>query len=478
VSTEAQPQKQVVRFGRRQSKGVLLGFSGIRIVVIGTALSLIVIAMFSFGVAGLVASSPLWAGLLASAFVRWNGEPAVESASTLLHWAARRAAKQTRFRVRSDAIRPAGTLALPGDAAALRFHVDKATDAAMIHDPHRNTLSAVIRVSHPAYVLLSPDDQTHRVTAWSRVLAGVSASGTCAGIQILESTFPDPGHGVRDWYIERGMHDGSWAAEQYAELMANAAPASSTHRTLIALSLDMRRAGKAIRNAGRGINGAAEVLRADMVNFASSLQAADLRIEGWLNPNELAVAVRQAYDPVDTSTTRDLRTAGPVAIDEHWDHLRHDTGFSAVLWVSEWPRIEVAPHFLHALVFLPDVRKSISIVGKPLGTGEALRAIRKEKVEYLTEAQQNARIGKIADLSADQEYADVLDRERALVSGHADVRFSGFIAITATSRDELSTAVSAAERAATQCGCETRVLYGQQSQAFTVAALPLGRAVH
>ena len=173
-----------------------------------------------------------------------------------------------------------------------------------------------------------------------------------------------------------------------------------------------------------------------------------------------------------------LATAGPVSLDEHWDHLRHDTAFTTVLWISEWPRIDVAPHFLHALVFLQNVRKSISIVAKPLGTSEALRAIRKEKVEYITEAQQNARIGKVADLSADQEYADVLARERALISGHADLRYSGFVAITAQSRDELASAVAAAARAATQCGCETRVLFGQQAQAFAVAALPLGRTVH
>lgn len=481
MTAQMQFQQPLVRFGRRQSKGVLLGFSGIRLVMIGAGLCVLVTAMFAFGSLGLIGSSPIWAGLLAAAFVRWNGEPAVESAPAVLHWTGRKAAKQTQFRARTDTVRPAGTLALPGDAAALRFHVDEATGTAMIHDPHRHTLSAVIRVSHPSYVLLSPDDQARRVTAWSRVLAGVAATGSCAGIQIMESSFPDPGHGVRDWYSGHGVHDDTWASTQYQALMDNAAPASCTHRTLISLSLDLRRAGKAIRDAGRGISGAAEVLRADMINCANSLRAADLRTEGWLTPDELAVAVRQAYDPAATVTIPGvvgLDTAGPVAVDEHWDHLRHDSGFSAVLWVSEWPRIDVAPHFLHSLVFLPDVRKSISIVAKPLGTSEALRAIRKEKVEYLTEAQQNARIGKIADLSADQEYADVLARERALVSGHVDIRFSGFLAITATSHDELSAAVGAAERAATQCGCETRVLFGQQAQSFTVAALPLGRAVH
>jgi len=59
-------------------------------------------------------------------------------------------------------------------------------------------------VSHPAYVLLSPDDQARRVAGWSRAIAGLGATGTCAGLQILESAFPDPGHAVRDWYAANG----------------------------------------------------------------------------------------------------------------------------------------------------------------------------------------------------------------------------------------------------------------------------------
>ena len=477
--SSTQVDQPMVRFGRRQTKGVLLGFSALRLTAIGIAIAVLVAGMFAFGQTGLIVSAPIWAGLLAVAFLRWNGDAVADTLPVLLHWGARSAARQRRYRIRASAPRPAGTMALPGDAAALRFHLDEASGAAMIHDPHRRTLSAVLRLSHPAYVLLSPDDQAHRVASWSRVLAGLAATGTCASVQILESTLPDPGHGVRDWYANHAAPGSPWAAEQYAALVEHAAPASHTHRTLLVLSLDLRRAARTIRDAGRGIAGAAEVLRGDMTTCAASLRAADLRTDGWLGADDLAALIRDTYDPAtDSSThTATLTTAGPVAIDEHWNHLRHDSAFSTVLWISEWPRIDVAPHFLHSLVFLQDVRKTITLTAKPLGTGEALRSIRKEKVDYLTEASQNARIGKITDLAAEQEYADVLARERALISGHADLRFAGFITITAATRDDLTAAVAAAERAATQSGCETRVLLGQQAQAFTVAALPLGRGI-
>jgi hypothetical protein len=163
---------------------------------------------------------------------------------------------------------------------------------------------------------------------------------------------------------------------------------------------------------------------------------------------------------------------------EHWDHVQHDSGFSSVLWISEWPRIEVGASFLHALIFEPGIRKSFSLVATPLTTAQALRDIRRQKVEYVTDAAQKAKIGQIADMSDAQEYSDVLDRERALIAGHADYRFSGFVAVTADSKEELDAAVSAMQRAIAQAGCESRVLVGQQARAFTAAALPLGRKVH
>ncbi|MDP9092401.1 MAG: hypothetical protein M3N95_05510 [Actinomycetota bacterium] len=481
VMTAGNDPRPLVRFGRRQSKGVLLGLSGVRLATLATAILVMTVGVFAFGIAGLIVSAPAWSGLAAAAFLRWQGRPAIESAGVLAHWAVRVATGQTRFTVRPSALRPAGTMALPGDAAALRFHTEQRTGAVMVHDPHRQTLSAMVHVTHPAYVLLSPDEQARRVTAWSTAIAGLAGSGSCPSVQVLESTLPDPGHGVRAWLSSHGVEDGAWASKEYSALVEQLAPTSFKHRTLISLTVDLKRSASAVRGAGRGIAGAAEVLRRDMSAFEVSLRSADLRIRRWMTAPELAVVIRQAYDPaadamLHTDAGANLTHAGPVAVDERWDHLRHDGAYSRVLWISEWPRTQVAPDFLHALVFEPGIRKSISVVAKPLATAEALRAIRKEKVEYLTEAQQSSRIGRLTDLSAEQEYGDVITRERALASGHTDLRFSGFICVTAPTHESLIASVASVERAASQCGCETRVLVGQQASAFVVAALPLGRA--
>ena len=92
-----------------------------------------------------------------------------------------------------------------------------------------------------------------------------------------------------------------------------------------------------------------------MTSFDASLRAADLILDTWLGEGDLAATLRTAYDPGFGTTDRPARleAAGPVAVDECWDHLRHDTAYSAVLWVKEWPQTAAPPFFLHALIFQP-----------------------------------------------------------------------------------------------------------------------------
>jgi hypothetical protein len=478
----ANSQPLTVRFGRLPRRGVILGLSTPRVACVAGAVATVVPLLTWLGVVGLLVSAPLWATFLALAFVPWNGAAAIETLPTAGRFAGRRIGRQTRFRARVDAPKPSGTLALPGDTTALRFHVDDPTGTAMVLDPHEHTLTAVALVQHPAYVLLSPEEQARRVHGWGRTLAAL-ANGSCARIQILESSLPDSGRTITGWWESQGsIDDQQWSTEQYQELMRTCAPSASTHRTLIAIAVDLKRARSAVRRSGRGIAGGAAVLRQEMNSLTSTLQGAELRLVHWFGEAELARTLRGAYDPAfdqlpSRSGGASLSTAGPMAVDEEWSMLRHDTGYSSVLWVREWPRVDVPTHFLHSLIFQPGIRRTLSITATPVPADKAIRDIRRAKVEHATDSMQKARIGAIADVSDAAELNDVLDRERALVSGHVDMRFTGLITVTADSPDDLESAVAAVERAAIQSGCETRRVLGQQAQAFSAAALPLARRV-
>ncbi len=96
-------------------------------------------------------------------------------------------------------------------------------------------------------------------------------------------------------------------------------------------------------------------------------------------------------------------------MDEMWDRIHHDSGWSRVLSISEWPRIEAPAHFLHSLIFAPGVRKTLCVTLRAKGTGEALRRIQREKSEMVADYRQKRKIGQVERLSEQQEYSDVLD---------------------------------------------------------------------
>jgi hypothetical protein len=300
----------------------------------------------------------------------------------------------------------------------------------------------------------------------------------------MERTLPDSGKGLAQWWSQHGRQDGSWTSSTYGELIDRAGPAGERHASTVSIALDMKAAGRAIRAAGGGKRGAAAVLWQEMSTMTAALRAADLAPSGWLEPGDLAVILRSAYDPVVAGALerlgvggRDLAPAGPVAVSESWASVRSDSAHHCVLWISEWPRSLVYPGFLAPVLLSSGVRRTFSLLFTPMRTDQAARDIRKKKTEYISDAAQRQRIGQVEDAQQSAEYNDVLQQEADLTAGHGILRTTGLIAVSAQDADELERAVADIEQAAIQASCETRRLWGQQAQSFSAAALPLCRSV-
>ena len=427
----------------------------------------------------MVSISPLLVLCVVLAWVGVGGRKIVEWLPIATVWMWRSVTGQLLFRRRIAKPRPAGSLSLPGDAARLRQWRDPESGAVMVHDPHAATLTAIVAVTHPAFILLDPLEQQRRVTSWGRVLATACRSGRIASLQVMERTLPGSGKGLAQWWSQHGTQDGSWASTTYGELIDRAGPAGERHASTVSVCLDLKAASRAIRAAGGGNRGAAAVLRQEMSTITAALRAADLSPSDWLGPGELAVILRASYDPDVAGALerhgdlgRDLATAGPVAVSENWSSLRSDSACHCVLWISEWPRSLVYPDFLAPVLLSSDVRRTFTLHYTPLRTDQAARDIRKKKTEYLSDAAQRQRIGQIEDARQSAEYHDVLQQEADLTAGHGLLRTTGLIAISARQPDELERAVADIEQAAIQASCETRRLWGQQAQAFCAAALP------
>lgn len=473
-----------VQFSRLTKRGLLLGLSLPQLIVLAVALVIVVASLYTAGGAGLAWSFPAWGALAAIAWVPISGRKVIEWVPIITRWMLRTRAHQTRYRRKIMTPRPAGTLALPGDLASLREWVDPVTGAAMVHDPHAQTLTAIIGVRHPAFVLLDPTEQQRRVQGWGRVLAAACRSGRIARIQVMERTLPDSGSGLAEWWRVHGHDDGSLVATTYRELIERAGPAGERHATTISLSLDLKAAARQVHAAGGGIAGGCRVLGQEMESFTAALRSAELASTGWLTPGEVALILRTAYDPAAGPALerhgelgRELALAGPVAVTETWDRLRSDSAHHAVLWISEWPRSQTFPGFLAPLVLTGGVLRSLSLHYLPVRADQAARDLRKKKTEMIADQAQRRKIGQVEDSQASAEYQDVLQQESELTSGHGVLRVVGLVSVSALTASELDAAVAQIEQAAIQASCETRRLVGQQAQAFTAAALPLARTI-
>ncbi|MEU4360364.1 SCO6880 family protein [Promicromonospora sp. NPDC023987] len=471
-STTPSGPVRAVKFSRLPKHALLLGLTAAQLAAITAGALPLIVALYIGGTA-IIFAVPFTVVGVGVAVVPVGGRAVVDWLPVTVAWAWRSLTGQLTFRARVDRPRPAGTLALPGRAAALRRFVDPVTGAALVHDPHASTLSMSIPVTSAGFELLDPGDQSRRVTGWGRVLATVCRSGRIKAVQVTQRTLPGSGASLVEWWNERQAGDSEFASRIYAELIERAGPTAERHQSVISLALDMQAAGRAIRAAGGGMTGAAAVLRQEAETLTTALRSADLTPAAPLDPAGLALWLRTGYDPPGApvleqhaATGRDLATAGPVAVAESWGALRSDSSWHAVLWISQWPQTAVDPGFLAPLLLTSGLQRALTIRYEPLRADVAARDLRRKKTGHITEAAQRARLGQIEDVTQVNEYDDVLTQEAELAAGHGVLRTTGLITVSAPDLDALEHDVAAIEQAAIQAGCETRRLWGQQSLAL------------
>jgi hypothetical protein len=477
-----------VAFPRRSRRGILLGLSLPQLLLISCALALLLATVLTTGLPGVIVLTPLWAAVATLVGVRRHGRSLADWAPIAVRYAWRRHAGQAMWLAR-PITRPRrdGVLHLPGSTASLTVLTpgDSPAGGSAVHDPHRQTLTAVARVSSRAFALLDPATQAANVASWGRLLAGVARTGHIATVQVLERTVPDSGDALARHWARTGRPDTPFAGRVYAELAASAGPAAAPHETYLAISLDLKAARRLIKQAGGGLTGAATVLGQTTASLTQSARAAGLTVTGWLTAREIAAAVRTAYDPAALSRLQqwsatgraetDPAAAGPVIQVEHTDRIATGSARHATYWVRDWPRTETHPGFLHGLLFTAGTRHALSLLYVPQGLDAALRDVRRAKSAIIADAAERARRGQVEQETDSAEYADVKAREKQLIAGHADVALTGLITVTADTDEHLDAACAHVETAAVTAQVDLQRLYLQQPEAFACAALPLAR---
>ncbi|WP_329620120.1 hypothetical protein OG357_05895 [Streptomyces sp. NBC_01255] len=477
-----------VKFPHRSRRGILLGLSLPQLVLVSGALALLLVTVLSTGLVGAIALAPLWAAVAALVAVRRDGRSLIDWAPVVARYAHRRRAGQTLWLARPvSRPRPDGVLHLPGTDASLKVVTpgDSANGAAAVHDPHGQTLTAIARVSSRAFALLDPATQNHNVSAWGRALAGIARTGHVATVQILERTVPDSGDTLARHWAQYGQADTPVAGQVYAELVASAGPAAAPHEAYLAISLDLKAAKRLVSQAGGGLNGAFTVMEQTTSSIAQAARSAGLTVTGWLSAREIAAVIRTAYDPKALGALQqwsetgraeaDAAASGPVVQVEEYDRIATDSARHATYWVEDWPRTETGAGFLHGLMFTAGVRRTLSLIYVPQGLESALRDVQRKKAAIIADASERSRRGQVDSEADSVEYADVKQRERQLIAGHADVALTGLLTVTAETDALLDAACAQVETAAVTAGVDLRRLLYQQSDAFALGALPLAR---
>ncbi|QWC86575.1 PrgI family protein [Nocardioidaceae bacterium] len=375
-------------------------------------------------------------------------------------------------------------LALPGAAGPMQVRAFTIQHREIAVIRQGNRWVGVVQVAAPAYPLADRATQHERVSAWGSLLAQLGQEGSrIASVQWLTRTIPDSGRGLEDWWQRHGQ-TGSPAAESYRLLIDGAGPAATRHETFVAVAVDERRCRRALRAAGGGPEGMASVLATELSWLEAGLRRSDVEVLGWLNSEDLARLVRTQYDPMALTAIDkrrgagvDLAAAGPMAAHAAFTHYRTDSGFHATYWVASWPRMQVEAAWLYPLLVLGGVRRTVSLTAEPVPPSQSFREVRNAKVQKLTEDAQRERLGQVDSALDDEAHAALLRRERELVAGHIEYRFTGYVTVSATTENELEDACAQVEQAAVRSVLEVRRVYGEQDQAFAAAALPLTRGV-
>ncbi|MEU3597200.1 SCO6880 family protein [Streptomyces sp. NPDC006798] len=484
--TTSSPAPATVKFPHRSRRGILLGLTAPQLVAVALTGLLLLAVLMASGVPGALKLIPLWALILAAVFVRHRGRSLADWAPIALRYASRRAKGQLVWLTRpSTRPRREGLLHLPGTAASLRVATSPDRRTGAVHDPHLGTLTAVVRVSSRAFALLDPAAQNANVAGWGRTLAALSRTGHIARVQVLERTVPDSGDALQRYWSEYGDPATHLAGPVYTDLLAAAGPAAAPHESYVAIALDLKAARRLINQAGGGLTGAFAVLTQLTATFDQSVRNAGLTPGGWLSAPEIAAVIRTAYDPkagaaLDQWSTSDRpqadpAAAGPVVLVEKADRIETDSAHHATFWIENWPRIETSPGFLHQLLFTSGVRRTLSLTYAPKGLDAALKDVQRKKATVIADATERQRKGQVDSEEDSVEYADIKNRERELIAGHADVALTGLVTVSADTPDQLNSACAAIETAAVAALVDLRPLTWQQAEAFTNAALPLAR---
>jgi hypothetical protein len=493
------PQRLSYRFGPLERRGLLGPVRGgqAACLAIGLLLAIVVldrspsasgalVAFLLFGCALAIAVAPLgsrtveeWAPVAcAFAFRRLTGRTHTRSSTPVRGIRARRR-PGSRLTELGDP-RPDTPRALRGVRIIEAPYRDRVVGA--LSERAGRRLTAVLACRVVAFSLLDPEAQERRLARWGLVLSG--AAGTAIRrVQWVERTAPARGDELARWlHAERDPAippRGTPIVESYLELIGTTARVTQEHEILVAVQVDAQRV--------RDRTPVAALLE-QTERVAQGLETAEVSVLGALGAPQLARVLRTAFDPYAGAELAALEAADPernglaeanawpLGAEEAWDHYRSDGALHATYWIGGWPRVDVSPMFMDALLGRSSVVRTVAVTFEPIAPERSVREIEAAVTRDRADRELRRRFGQSDTARQRQAEEATARRESELAAGHGEVRLSGFVTVTGRDRDELRRATAEVLEQAARARLELHGMYGQQAEAFAFT-LPLGRGL-
>lgn len=507
-------QETTYRFGPLERMGFMLGLRIPQLVGMVAALLIGLAFLKTGGMAGLLAAIAVVAAASGVLLVAVRGHTVEEWAPLTVRFLVGHYSRRARFRAQLGEVghvvgvpegglepqTPAEPKALPAELAGLEFLEGElvqygGTPFGVIVDRRAKTMTAVLRCQGESFALLGGEDRERRLADYGGVLAALARDGSpVRRIAWTERTLPANRDQLGQYVVDHKREDLSLdePADElvsYFQLLRRAGDVAEDHVLLFGIQIDTHRAAarQAIKRQGGGDLGGLAVLADELGQVVELLEAADIGVTGVLTRGGVTAAVRNAYDP--WGRQRRERTspeglpamsAGPMARDEYWSHIAADGALHATLWMAEWPRIDVRATFLQPLLTSSRATRTVTMVMELVGPSKAIRRAERAVTENATNESMRLRIGQRTTKRVEQKEQATSRREEELASGHAEVRFAGYVTVSTPAAggvDELEATVARVELEAKRALLRTERMWGQQAEAFTYGALPLCRGL-
>jgi hypothetical protein len=379
-----------------------------------------------------------------------------------------------------------GDLALPAALAGVRIaelpYGNRMVGA--VTERGGRLLTAVLACRVVSFSLLDAGTQERGLSHWGNVLSAC-ADTPVRRIQWLERTVPVEGDELARWlHAQRdpGLPVRAPIVESYLELIERSAGVSQEHEALIAIQVD------ATRVRARGRDAIAATVIEETERVADGLRRAGARIQGALAPGHLSLLFRTAFDPYvrvelagacggdNGRPVADDNSAWPVGAVEGWNHYRTDGAVHSSLWIAGWPRVDVGALFLDPLLSEASVVRTVAVTFEPVSADRSIREVESQVTRDQADHALRARFGQAETARQHQAYDATRRREAELAAGFGDVRFAGFVTVSAPDLGQLEAARAEVKRDAVRSRLELQAMYGQQAEAFTFT-LPLCRGL-